>query len=192
MSRPRLHTGFDEAAFEALLAYLDNDRERAGEKYETLRYRLIQLLAWRGSWRPEELADESLSRAGRALHSGGVVQSLEAYCGGIARLLVLEDARKLREVPLEERHSSFSVASVTAPDDRRSLAFDDCLAQVAPPNRKLIMEYYGGDGGDKIRNRRRLALDLGIPLNALRIRAYRIRAAIESCIEEKMRAGEDR
>ena len=45
---------------EALLKFLDPDRERAGERYETVRSRLIRLFEWRGCSSPEDLADEEI------------------------------------------------------------------------------------------------------------------------------------
>jgi len=176
----------DEAAFEALLAYLDPDRERAGEKYEALRRKVAQMLAWRGSWRPEELADEAMSRVGRSLRAGERVRSLEGYCAGIARLLALEDLRQPRHVPLLEEHTDVAAFTAPAEDDARSLVFDDCLSRLSASDRDLILQYYGGDRHERIRNRKALARKLDLPLNALRIRAYRIRVALQQCVDQKL------
>ena len=50
-------------------------------------------------------------------------------------------------------------------------------------NRKLVLEYYRGEKKAKIDHRRSLAEQYGIALNALRIRAHRIRAALQECVE---------
>jgi DNA-directed RNA polymerase specialized sigma24 family protein len=57
-----------------------------------------------------------------------------------------------------------------------------CLQKLPHESLRLITSYHQGeDGLDKTR-RKELAQSLGIPLNALRIRAYRIRVAIEECV----------
>ena len=186
MKPPKTAGVFDEAAFEALLAYLDPNRERAGEKYDALWRKVVQMLAWRGSWRPEELADEAMSRVGRSLYAGETMRSLEGYSAGIARLLALEDMRRQRHVPLPEEYADTAVLKAPALDDARSLAFDDCLLRLPAYDRDLILQYYGGDRHEKIRSRKALAQKLGLPLNALRIRAYRIRVALQQCINRKV------
>ncbi len=51
-------------------------------------------------------------------------------------------------------------------------------------NRELIIEYYQEEKRAKIDRRKNLAERLGVPLNALRIRAHRIRAKLEECVHE--------
>jgi len=180
------HDLLDGDAFETLLAYLDSDRERAGERYEALRRRIVQLLAWRGSWHPEELADLTLNRAAKSIRSGESIRSLEAYCAGIARLIAMEEVRNMREVPLLEEHVGLTAAASPVENDPRVAAFEDCLSEMAPADRNLILRYYCGDGSQKISNRKVLAQQLGIPLNALRIRACRIRAVLERHIQTRL------
>jgi hypothetical protein len=52
-----------------------------------------------------------------------------------------------------------------------------------PEQRDLIVEYYRDTGREKIERRRDLAKRLGITMNALGIRAYRIRDALMECVE---------
>src|SRR5205085_4069807 len=51
--------------FDQLLGWLDPDRERAGQLYEKIRWRLIAILASRGCGQAEELADETIDRVAR-------------------------------------------------------------------------------------------------------------------------------
>lgn len=51
--------------FEQLLAWLDEDRELAGKKYEEIRFRLINLFIARGCRISEELADKTIDRVAR-------------------------------------------------------------------------------------------------------------------------------
>jgi hypothetical protein len=52
----------------------------------------------------------------------------------------------------------------------------------------LLIEYYKGEKGDRIRHRKLLARQLGIPPNALRIRVHRIREKLERCVNESVNA----
>jgi hypothetical protein len=58
-----------------------------------------------------------------------------------------------------------------------------------PDARELIRAYYEGEGEVKIRNRKDLAGRLEVPLNALRIRAFRLRAKIEECVRACVTGG---
>src|SRR4029078_9907710 len=49
-------------AFDTRLDWLDSDRERAGNKYEAIRLRLIKIFTCRGCLEAEELADETINR----------------------------------------------------------------------------------------------------------------------------------
>jgi hypothetical protein len=48
---------------------------------------------------------------------------------------------------------------------------------------RLIVEYYADDRRQKIERRRDLATRLGITMNALGIRAFRIRDGLMACVE---------
>ena len=49
-------------SFDLLLAWLDSDRELAGEKYEQIRRGLIKIFVCRGCREAEDLADETIKR----------------------------------------------------------------------------------------------------------------------------------
>ena len=57
-----------------------------------------------------------------------------------------------------------------------------CTGKLEPRNREIIIRYYLGKERAKIENRRALAQSLGITINALSIRACRIRDRLESCV----------
>ena len=65
-----MEAGLTTDTFTRLLNSLDEDRERAGEKYEELRRTLIRFFEWRGAPFPEEHADEALNRVARRLGEG--------------------------------------------------------------------------------------------------------------------------
>ena len=57
-----------------------------------------------------------------------------------------------------------------------------CIETLSKENRYLLLQYYGAEGGAKVEQRKRLAEELGIAPNALRIRAYRIRVGLQGCM----------
>jgi len=171
-------------AFEKLLDGLDADRERAGEKYQTLRLKLIKFFAWEGCAAPEDCADEAFNRLAKRLAEGEQIQDINRYVYGIARLLVLEDLkRRQRErIALEKLPATSHTAPDEAADQQTTICLRHCLQRLPPENHQLILRYYQGESRTRIENRQRLARDMNIPLAALRKRALRLREKLESCI----------
>jgi DNA-directed RNA polymerase specialized sigma24 family protein len=58
-----------------------------------------------------------------------------------------------------------------------------CLRKLDNEKRKLILAYYAKEKQAKIDYRHELAQRFGISVETLRVRAFRIRASIEGCIE---------
>src|SRR5689334_8688146 len=65
MSPARKVNDLRQDDFDRLLSWLDSDRERAGQLYEKIRWRLIAILASRGCAEAEALADETIDRVSR-------------------------------------------------------------------------------------------------------------------------------
>lgn len=182
----RSSRGLTQGAFDRLLRVLDDDRERAGERYEQLRRRLLLFFRARGVPHPEERADETLTVAAARLDKGEVVQNMTAYALGIARLIALEGHRA--EAGEREALRESARAAPPPPDepDERHQIFERCLAQLPGDQRDLILAYYGGPDEQRIEHRRRLAAQHAIPMNALRIRAHRIRQQLERALRAAM------
>jgi DNA-directed RNA polymerase specialized sigma24 family protein len=170
-------------AFERFLFSLDPDAEHAGEKYEALRRKLVKIFDWRGARFPEECADETINRLIRKLESGETIRDIPTYCQGIARLVFLETLKEPdnRWVSLDEL-SAVVVPPFHEEDGAHRQCFMRCLNELPVESRQLILEYYEDERRDKINNRQAMADRLGIPLNALRCRAQRIRDKLEQCI----------
>jgi hypothetical protein len=58
-----------------------------------------------------------------------------------------------------------------------------CLGQLSAENRELILAYYQGDKGDKIRNRKGLTAVVRTPEQHVAMRALRLRATLQQCSE---------
>lgn len=163
-----------------MLAQLDSDREQAGVKYENLRRRLVKLFEWRGAIFPEDLADDTLNRVAKSLETGEQIANFTAYCLGIARNVFLESLRsRQREASLQ----SIPQESAGMTDEPRRECLEHCLRGLSPQDTHMIIQYYQEDKHARIKARRDLASQLGIPLNALRIRTHRLRVQLQDCVE---------
>jgi DNA-directed RNA polymerase specialized sigma24 family protein len=178
-----------QEAFDRLLANLDANREQAGQKYEHIRLKLAKYFEWRGAAFPDAEVDETINRVARKIESGADIHNLNAYFYGVARLIFVESLRAqereqeaLRQTPVVE--SPAADVDDNANSAERRACFDRCLRHLPEESRSLIIEYYQEERGRKIEYRKRLASRLGIPLNALRIRAHRIRVSLEACVHE--------
>lgn len=173
--------------FDELLAWLDPDRSRAGIRYEDIRQSLVRIFLWRGCGDPEGLADETIDRVTRKVHELKLsyVGDPAPYFYSVAKRLILEEQRRvLTHAPLDD----LNVLSGPPPDDqgadseREYDCLKSCMQQLSPDNRNLVMSYYLKEKHAKIDHRRELALRLGIEINALRVRMYRLRSTLEACI----------
>ena len=173
-----------QGAFDRLLACLDPDRQQAGTKYEALRRKLVKFFEWRGSSCPEDLADDTINRVAMNLEAGEEIRQFPAYCVGVARRVFLENLRNLQR---EEAHRAQPQAPRISSDlERRTECLERCMHELSQQSLELIVQYYQEEKQARIAARRSLAARLDIPLNALRIRAYRIRASLEACVERCM------
>ncbi len=187
-ARPRAWT-LTAPAFERLLDALGADRAHAAEEYERLRERVVGLIRWWGSPRPEELADETLDRVARKLEEGAEVRkgALGAYVRGVARMVFYESARRPAEEALPEE---IDLGAPESDEEKeRSLScLDRCLEQLSAADRECVLRYYGHAEERKIDVRRALAGALGISPTALRIRTFRLRDRIERCVTRCLEA----
>ena len=67
--------------------------------------------------------------------------------------------------------------------EQRDECLKKCMARIPAKQRELVLQYYLEDKRAKIDHRKVLADELGIALNALRIRVCRIRAMLQECVQ---------
>jgi DNA-directed RNA polymerase specialized sigma24 family protein len=181
-----------QEAFDRLLAWLDPDCERAGEKYEKIRSTLIKRFRQLRCAEPEELANETIDRVAKKLQ-----EIIETYKGdptpyffSVAHYVHMEYLKKPLTVPLTQ-------INVPQPDVPGTLAvFDDdelvdsclerCMEHLTQRSREMILQYYCGERQIKIRMRKELSERMGIKLPNLRLKAQRVRGALKKCILDCM------
>jgi len=163
--------------FDRLLVWLDQDRERAAERYEEIRIRLIKLFETRGCANCEDLTDDTIDRVARRVHEiAGTYEGNPAlYFHGVARMVYLEYLRK-KTGPLPASHNDAAAEET----EHRYDCLEDCLNCLSPGNRELILHYYATQTTTDAR--KEIAMRLGISPNAVRIRAHRIREGLSRCV----------
>jgi RNA polymerase sigma factor (sigma-70 family) len=175
-------------SFEEILAWLDPDREVAAKLYLQLRQDLANIFKWRGCTDPEGLTDEVFDRVAKKINEvrPNYQGDPRPYFRAVANNVVKENLKtgkiqvSLEDVDLPQPITSDSVEEEEA-DMEECLQL--CLQNLSPENRELILGYYAKEKQAKIDHRSELAQQLGISVQTLRVRVFRVRASLQGCIE---------
>jgi DNA-directed RNA polymerase specialized sigma24 family protein len=171
-----------QRAFDLLLVHLDPDRKQAAAKYEMTRKKLIKFFEWQHCYNADACADETIDRVANKLDSGTEVRDLGKYFNGVARLIALEvfreretEARVIRKMirPINPG------ADADKEDPSRLHCMQECLSKLSRKTLELVVSYY--QPGNKKGNRMRIAQEMNIQLNALRLRVHKIRRKLRKC-----------
>jgi RNA polymerase sigma factor (sigma-70 family) len=171
-----------QEAFDALLAWLDPNRDAAAQKYESIRTRLIKIFSCRGCLEAEDLADETINRVTSKLADiqASFTGDPARYFYAVAKKILLEYSRRRPAPSLPEPTIDFEEFDAESEYE----CLDRCIGKLTPENRDLVLSYYQEEKHAKIAHRKQLAASLGIAVNALRIRAHRIRTELEQCVKQ--------
>jgi DNA-directed RNA polymerase specialized sigma24 family protein len=182
-------------AFTRLLEWLDDGADSHGERYLEMRRRLVSYFDRRNRPDADELADDTFNRIARTLEQTGVIATTPParYCYVVARFVLLENFRRDRRfVPYDDTRDTVSgprLIGLFEPNEHLAIqaerldCLDRCLEELRPEQRDLAIEYYRDARRQRIERRRNLATRLGITMNALAIRACRLRDALMTCVE---------
>ncbi len=188
------------SAFQRLLNWLDGGKNSDGFNYLEMRRRLIAYFDRKNCQLPEDLADETLNRLARRLEEEGIVedQAPARYCYIMARFVFMESVRESkRENSLQDdlrRQSNIAALKWSVPEDDKQNkekmlnCLTHCTQKLDLFDQEIITSYYIGEARAKINNRRALAENLGITMNALSIRACRIRDKLELCVNQCLKS----
>jgi DNA-directed RNA polymerase specialized sigma24 family protein len=176
-------------AFDKLLRWLNADRDKAGEKYEQIRSRLVRIFASRGCFDAEDLADQTINVI--LVKIDWLNENYEGepglYFYGVAKKIFLEQLKKKPPPPLPPLNTD------TPGIELQSRCLQQCLQQeLTPTEQDLVLKYHECDGHERIRLRKELAKQLGISMNALRIRQFnlvgRLRPCVTNCVRQAQNA----
>jgi DNA-directed RNA polymerase specialized sigma24 family protein len=131
---------------------------------------------------PENLADQTIDRVSLRVEDlrDTYIGNQALYFHGVARKLLYEYHRSRREINIEVEHAEEAPEIFGAEYE----CLRECLAELSPQHRDLILDYHLDDKSAKIERRRVMASELGVEPGALRIRAHRIRAFLEDCVKK--------
>jgi len=187
-------------AFRRLLRWLDDGSDSGGERYLEMQRRLTAYFSRKNCLCSDELADETLNRIARKLDEKGTITEVSAlhYCYIVAKFVFLENVRSVKPIQtgatelLKSDSATRRAAGVSeiGTEDLREKTFgclEKCLGQLSANDSELILEYYRGEQRAKIERRAELTTRLGITMNALSIRACRIRNKLEACVDKCIR-----
>jgi hypothetical protein len=171
-------------AFDKLLGWLDPDRDRAGEKYERIRLRVIRIFVSRGCCEAEDLADRTIN-----VVTSKIDWLIENYQGDPA-LYFYAVAKKIYQEQLKKRSPPKVPPPEPAPAELEQTCsyLDDCLSQLPSADRDLVLRYQEGIKQGKIENRKKLAEELKLSRNALRIKVCHIHSRLRECLERRLQA----
>ena len=171
----------EKESFDALLEWLDPDREKAAQRYEVIRAGLIRILVSNGLSDAEHYADVTIDRVIKRLPEIRVtyVGDPAKYFHGVGRN-VIREARRTREVATEVLPTA--VPSVNPSETSECLS--KCLQLLSADKQELILDYHLFKGHDKVAHHREMAGELAISEGALRTRAHHLRATLEKCVLE--------
>ena len=169
--------------FANFLEWLSPDRDRAGEEYERLRFRLCTFFSQRQCSFADELADETINRV-ILKSSEEKIESKIAYFYGVAKNVYRESLRKQRpQVDIDE--VTIAAKAPEEPSFSRE-CLDKCLEKLPPDSRDLLLEYFSEARLAKIELHRSISQSLEMTQTALRMRVMRTKAKLKICVQECM------
>jgi len=177
-------------AFTKLFGYADDPPAA----YEQLRQKLVQYFRSNShSYDRESLADKVMDRllkiAGKRYVRVEDDESAYRFASRVAYFVNLEQRRqddKQWEFPedlsldLVKQDDFLEAEARRQTAERRATALEACLAQLKPKDRELLSDYYGKYHG----HTKRLALELGITHETLRIRVFRLKVRLKEMVDQ--------
>jgi DNA-directed RNA polymerase specialized sigma24 family protein len=151
-------------------------------QYLTMRTKLLRFFEWRCSPSPDQQVDETIDRVARKIEEGTIISNLNGYFREARIYIFLESIKHRQPVALDGLPElKFEPQPQDDQKEARLRCLEDCLEKLDPKARELILDYYVEDKRAKINHRLRLAQKSTI--NAVRIRACRIRKDLEKCVK---------
>jgi len=171
-----------------MLSVLGPSEDAAALEYRKLHERLSRFFEWNNAEDPAALADEAIDRFAKRMTEADDTKQIRnpaAFALGIARLLLLENARR-RQKKLEAIRHWDAQQQKSNPSEAEEIdaALEHCMQAIQPDRRRLIEQYYLGNQHDKAKGHQELASKLGVTIHALRNRALRARQELEACMRK--------
>lgn len=165
--------------YEALFEWLGPTRAEGEKKYREIENRLNRILLKKGCTDPENCVAETIDRV--ALKATELKKTYE----GNPLWFFISVARNVHWEHLKEREVPFETVPDAVIQPEVNLAREclrECLTLLAVDQRHLVLDYHVNMKKAKIDLHRRMAEELGLTTNALRLRVHRLRMGLEECV----------
>jgi hypothetical protein len=174
----------DQEKFEKLLNWLSPDMELAGNKYESIRLRLIKFFTLRGASSPDELADVAIDIVTEKIDSilGTYEGDPALYFHGVGKNILLK-YKNVAQLELPP-HLTYQNGSEEDYISERHGCLENCLQKLKTDDRELITAYYQESKSEKIKLRKSLADKKGVSARNLRVYVHRLKEILEKCIRQ--------
>lgn len=178
-SRSREDRDITDEDMKKFLSWLDPDGEEAGRKYREIHRCLTGIFVRRGYISAEDMADEAIDRVIRRVARDGSFDGSDhiPYFVQVAYNLHIERQRKKPPAtppPLPDSDRDY---------EQEDVCLERCLQRIEPDQRELILKYYQDDKRVKIDRRKRLADEIGLAIEELRLKIHRIKAKLRPCVK---------
>jgi len=182
-------SNLSQGDFDRLLNWFGPDRDISAEKYLGTHERLTRWFHFKGCDCPEDLADEVMDRVAKKLPCPNPDHI--AVLLGFARYVFLEYLRKREDLVSEERDWGEDTSGMdqAATKEMRARCLDRCLGRLGDGDRQLILEYHEYEPGAKIKYRKAMAQARHTTLNALRLKACRVKSVVTDCVKDCFQSG---
>ena len=169
--------------FQKLLAWLDPDSSKAGTSYNLLKTRLIRIFVSRGCVDAEMLADEVMNRVAVRIDTvktkfPGPVPCCLGFADNVYHEYLRDQIKQAQFKPPEPPRPADEL-------EKEDECLRKCLGELDQHQRNLIERYFHQDEkGTRKENRKKLAQELKLVANALRIQAFRVRKTVRGCLRD--------
>ncbi len=175
------------ADWDLFYSWLDPNPERAEEAYKKLRQSLIKFFTKMKRQDCETLADDTIERLVQILSKSPATLSIDPfrYAVGVARCISLEHFRnhvKPRAEFSDQVLQTLAPATSSAEAELLDRCLARCLGELDRSRRDLLLRYYHFERQDSKKIRDRIAIEMGITINSLRLKIMRIKDELRDCI----------
>ena len=179
---------FTPEQFYQFLLWLHPDSDQAAQKHETIRGGLYRFFAQRNYYDPDHLVDVTLSRVIAKIDSIELRENVTqtGYIRGFAENVYREALRHNKEEQLDPVSDQNKFSQPEPPDysvqEQETSCLNECLAKLKPEDCELLQKYYAPNRDRRESSRQRMAEELGLTIDNLRVKIMRRREKLRTCI----------
>ncbi len=170
-----------------LLAEFSEDKREAAAVYTNLRDSLVRFFALKGDSEPEAAADATLDRTAVKVAQQTPIDDIKKYSFGVARLIFLERLRlsqKEKNAAEDFHHETNKLSNDVVTDDFQF--FRECFKSLPAKDKIFLQGYFTDAPYEKLTElRRRLTEEVGVSVEQMRVKIFRLRKRLENCVRSK-------